>query len=164
MAGLLRFFGIQGTSDGTPTGTPSVAKIVSGVVSVVAATSDATLTTISNTLTSILTQVTAAVRGTASYKSAAAEACASVKATAGYLNSGMVYNAGGDAAYVQFHDLAAAPIAGAVPALVVGKVASGDTVQWPACVPGTVGLQVCLSSTKDTYTAYAFGHFFFWRD
>jgi hypothetical protein len=96
------------------------------------------------------------------YRSAAAEACASILATPGTILRGMVYNQGGADAWLQFHDLAAAPGGGVAPALVIGVVAAGDTVPWPTEVRGSVGLQVALSSTRDTYTAYAFGHVNLW--
>jgi hypothetical protein len=96
------------------------------------------------------------------YRSAAAEACASILATPGTILRGMVYNQGGALAYLQFHDLAAPPAPAAVPAFVLGEIAAGETVPWPVEVHGAVGLQVCLSSTRDTYTAFAFGRSLLW--
>lgn len=112
----------------------------------------------------IASRLLSMIRGTAQYISAAAEACASVKATPGTINSGMVYNQGAALAYLQFHNLAAAPAGGAVPTMVLGEIGAGETVPWPCSVEGSVGLQVCLSSTRDTYTAYANMRALIWRD
>lgn len=102
--------------------------------------------------------------GGTQYASAAVEACASVKATAGYIREGAVYNDGLAAAYLQFHDLAAAPAPGAVPAALLAEIPAGGTIPWPCIVQGGTGLQACLSSTAGTYTAYAHGHFLLWWD
>jgi len=91
------------------------------------------------------------------------EAVASVSnAAPARITSGVVYNSGVADAYVQFHDLPAAPVGAEAPAAVLGIVKAGETFPLPCEAAGLTGAQLALSSTAATFTAYAFGHFIAW--
>jgi hypothetical protein len=100
--------------------------------------------------------------GMTQYASSAAEACVTLKASPGMAAVGCIYNEGGATAYLQFHNTIAAPAPGAAPAAVLAEIATVSTIQLPTPVRGSTGVTLALSSTRDTYTAYANGHFLIW--
>lgn len=102
------------------------------------------------------------VGGRAFYRSAAAEAIAAFSNTAGRLYSWACYNDGAAAGYIQFYDAAADPLGGDPPTVVLAESAAHSIVQFSVPLYGANGLRVALSSTRDTYTALATGHFWGW--
>lgn len=75
-----------------------------------------------------------------------------IKSGSGQLVSLIGYNDGGSDQYIQIHDKATAPGAGAVP-IFTFKVAAGATFGMDTPIKFTQGLWVCNSSTAATLTA-----------